>query len=286
MSINKATALNISKVLTEALPYIRKFSGKIIVIKYGGNAMQNNSLKRGFARDVVLMKTVGIHPVIVHGGGPQIEEALKRNKIASEFINGSRVTSKEMISIVEKVLNTKINKDISNLIKQSGGKTSRLSTNKTSPVIASKDKSSRLGEVGEIISVKKKSLKESIEAGKIPVISPIGWSRKGNPLNINADFVACAIAAGLKAEKIILLTDISGIRDETGKKISTITMKDAKKLIKNKKNIKGGMYPKLSSAINSLENGVKNAHIVDGRVPHSVLIEILTDQGVGTWINK
>ena len=286
MSINKSTALNISKVLTEALPYIRKFSGKTIVIKYGGNAMQNNSLKRGFARDIVLMKTVGIHPVIVHGGGPQIEKSLKRNKIISEFINGSRITSKEMIGIIEKVLNNEINKDISNLIRMSGGKPSKFSGSKNSPVIASKNKSSRLGEVGEIISVKKKILKKSIETGKIPVISPIGWSRMGDPLNINADFVACAIAASLKAEKIILLTDISGIKDETGKKISTITIKEAKKLIKNKKNIKGGMYPKLTAAINSLENGVKNAHIVDGRVPHSVLIEILTDKGVGTWISK
>ena len=286
MTITENNAINISKVLTEALPYIRKFNNKVVVIKYGGNAMENKVLQKNFARDLVLMKTVGIHPILVHGGGPQIDFALKKNNIKFEFKDGIRKTTLEMIKIVQKVLDNKINKDISELIQFWGGKTIRLVGKKNSPIKAIKDSKKNLGEVGLVKSINKKKIMTSLKAGKIPVISPIGWTSKDEPMNINGDFAACAVAASLKAEKIILLTDISGVRDLEGKKISTMSLKEAKRVLKNKKNIKGGMYPKLTGAIDCLEKGVKNAHIVDGRVPHSVLIELLTDKGVGTWISK
>ena len=286
MSISETNAINISKVLTEALPYIRKFNNKVVVIKYGGNAMENKILQKNFARDLVLMKTVGIHPILIHGGGPQIDFELIKNNIKFEFKDGIRKTTFEMIKIVQKVLDNKINKDISDLIQFWGGKTIRLVGKKNSPIKAIKDSKKNLGEVGLVKSIDKKKIMTPLKAGKIPVISPIGWTSKYEPMNINGDFAACAVAASLKAEKIILLTDISGVRDLEGKKISTMSLKEAKRVLKNKKNIKGGMYPKLTGAIDCLEKGVKNAHIVDGRVPHSVLIELLTDKGVGTWISK
>ena len=286
MSISETNAINISKVLTEALPYIRKFNNKVVVIKYGGNAMENKILQKNFARDLVLMKTVGIHPILIHGGGPQIDFELIKNNIKFEFKDGIRKTTLEMIKIVQKVLDNKINKDISDLIQFWGGKTIRLVGKKNSPIKAIKDSKKNLGEVGLVKSIDKKKIMTPLKVGKIPVISPIGWTSKDEPMNINGDFAACAVAASLKAEKIILLTDISGVRDLDGKKISTMSLKEAKRVLKNKKNIKGGMYPKLTGAIDCLEKGVKNAHIVDGRVPHSVLIELLTDKGVGTWISK
>ena len=286
MSISETNAINISKVLTEALPYIRKFNNKVVVIKYGGNAMENKVLQKNFARDLVLMKTVGIHPILIHGGGPQIDFELIKNNIKFEFKDGIRKTTLEMIKIVQKVLDNKINKDISDLIQFWGGKTIRLVGKKNSPIKAIKDSKKNLGEVGLVKSIDKKKIMTPLKVGKIPVISPIGWTSKDEPMNINGDFAACAVAASLKAEKIILLTDISGVRDLEGKKISTMSLKEAKRVLKNKKNIKGGMYPKLTGAIDCLEKGVKNAHIVDGRVPHSVLIELLTDKGVGTWISK
>ena len=286
MSISETNAINISKVLTEALPYIRKFNNKVVVIKYGGNAMENKILQKNFARDLVLMKTVGIHPILIHGGGPQIDFELIKNNIKFEFKDGIRKTTLEMIKIVQKVLDNKINKDISDLIQFWGGKTIRLVGKKNSPIKAIKDSKKNLGEVGLVKSIDKKKIMTPLKAGKIPVISPIGWTSKDEPMNINGDFAACAVAASLKAEKIILLTDISGVRDLEGKKISTMSLKEAKRVLKNKKNIKGGMYPKLTGAIDCLEKGVKNAHIVDGRVPHSVLIELLTDKVVGTWISK
>ena len=286
MTITENNAINISKVLTEALPYIRKFNNKVVVIKYGGNAMENKVLQKNFARDLVLMKTVGIHPILIHGGGPQIDFELIKNNIKFEFKDGIRKTTLEMIKIVQKVLDNKINKDISDLIQFWGGKTIRLVGKKNSPIKAIKDSKKNLGEVGLVKSIDKKKIMTPLKVGKIPVISPIGWTSKDEPMNINGDFAACAVAASLKAEKIILLTDISGVRDLDGKKISTMSLKEAKRVLKNKKNIKGGMYPKLTGAIDCLEKGVKNAHIVDGRVPHSVLIELLTDKGVGTWISK
>ena len=286
MSISETNAINISKVLTEALPYIRKFNNKVVVIKYGANAMEHKILQKNFARDLVLMKTVGIHPILIHGGGPKIDFELIKNNIKFEFKDGIRKTTLEMIKIVQKVLDNKVNKDISDLIQFWGGKTIRLVGKKNSPIKAIKDSKKNLGEVGLVKRIDKKKIMTPLKAGKIPVISPIGWTSKDEPMNINGDFAACAVAASLKAEKIILLTDISGVRDLEGKKISTMSLKEAKRVLKNKKNIKGGMYPKLTGAIDCLEKGVKNAHIVDGRVPHSVLIELLTDKGVGTWISK
>ena len=253
MSISEKNAINISKVLTEALPYIRKFNNKVVVIKYGGNAMENKILQKNFARDLVLMKTVGIHPILIHGGGPQIDFELIKNNIKFEFKDGIRKTSLEMIKIVQKVLDNKINKDISDLIQFWGGKTIRLVGKKNSPIKATKDSKKNLGEVGLVKSIDKKKIMASLKAGKIPVISPIGWTSKDEPMNINGDFAACAVAASLKAEKIILLTDISGVRDLDGKKISTMSLKEAKRVLKNKKNIKGGMYPKLTGAIDCLE---------------------------------
>ena len=248
--------------------------------------MENKVLQKNFARDLVLMKTVGIHPILIHGGGPQIDFELEKNNIKFEFKDGIRKTTLEMIKIVQKVLDNKINKDISDLIQFWGGKTIRLVGRKNSPIKAIKDIKKDLGEVGLVKSIDKKKIMESLKAGKIPVISPIGWTAKKEPMNINGDFAACSIAASLKAEKIILLTDISGVRDLEGKKISSMSLREAKRVLKNKKNIRGGMYPKLTGAIDCLERGVKNAHIVDGRVPHSVLIELLTDKGVGTWISN
>ena len=212
MSISEKNAINISKVLTEALPYIRKFNNKVVVIKYGGNAMENKVLQKNFARDLVLMKTVGIHPILVHGGGPQIDFELKKNNIKFEFKDGIRKTTLEMIKIVQKVLDNKINKDISDLIQFWGGKTSRLVGRKNSPIKAKKDTKKNLGEVGFVKSIDKKKIMASLKAGKIPVISPVGWTSKAEPMNINGDFAACSVAASLKAEKIILLTDISGVK--------------------------------------------------------------------------
>lgn len=286
MSITNKSAEKISKVLSEALPYIQKFSGKTIVIKYGGSAMNDAYLRKGFARDIVLMKTVGINPIIVHGGGPQIQKSIEKAKIESEFIDGIRVTSPEIINTVQKVLDNQVNKEIKDLINLWGGKAQALSGKRSSFIKAEKNpKNKKLGEVGEIISIKKTLIKNT-SLKRIPIISPIGWSANGNPLNINADHVACFVAGALKAEKLILMTDVSGVKNQKGKKISEMSLIEAKKIFKDKKSIKGGMLPKLSSVISSLEKGVSHTHIVDGRVPHAVLLEILTTKGVGTLISK
>ena len=286
MSISKNSATNISKVLTEALPFIQKFSGKNIVIKYGGSAMQENFLRKNFARDVVLMKTVGINPVIVHGGGPQIGKELDKLKLEFSFKNGIRVTTPEMIKVIQKVLDGNINRDIKNLIDSWGGQGKSLSGKKINFIKATKSKNKSLGEVGKISSIDKAKLMKFLCADKIPIISPIGWTNKKIPLNINADEAACFIAGAIKAEKIILLTDVHGIKDLNGKKISEMSLKESKKLLKDKQVIKGGMLPKLKAAIDALNKGVNYAHIVDGRVPHAVLLEILTQKGVGTLINR
>tara|TARA_A100001388_G_scaffold228969_1_gene180621 strand:- start:1095 stop:1955 length:861 start_codon:yes stop_codon:yes gene_type:complete len=286
MSVSKKSATNISKVLTEALPYIQKFSGKNIVIKYGGSAMQENFLRKNFARDIVLMKTVGINPVIVHGGGPQIGKELNKLKLEFKFKNGIRVTTPEMISIIQKVLDEKINIEIKNLIDSWGGQGKSFSGKKINFINATKSKNKSLGEVGKIQKIDKSKLLKSLSTDQIPIISPIGWSNKKIPLNINADEAACFIAGAIKAEKIILLTDVHGIKGINGKKISEIGLQESKKLLKNKKVVKGGMVPKLNAAIQALNKGVNYAHIVDGRVPHAVLLEILTQKGVGTLINR
>ena len=208
MAVSKKNAENISKVLSEALPYIQKFSGKTIVIKYGGSAMSNTYLRKSFARDIVLMKTVGINPIIVHGGGPQIQKELDKKNIKSDFLNGVRITSPEIIHSVQKVLDSQVNKEIVNLINSWGGKAQALAGKRINFIKAKKISNKRLGEVGEIINIQKKIIFNA-SRNKIPVISPIGWDKNLKPLNINGDNVACFIASALKAEKIILMTDVS-----------------------------------------------------------------------------
>ena len=277
------SAESLAKVLSEALPYIQKFSGKIVVIKYGGSAMKENKLRQNFARDIALMRQIGIFPVLVHGGGPQIEENLKKSNIKSVFIDGLRKTDENSIKIIVKTLR-EVNGDIAELIKTWGARTKTFNDVRESILICKKIKTKMdLGFVGDITKVDGNLIKKNIFNGKIPVIAPIGRDRFGMHYNINADHVACKVAEKLKAEKIIMMTDVKGVLTNKGKKISEMNIKKAKKIAKT---IKGGMLPKLSSAIKSLESGVKSAHIVDGRVPHAVLVEILTDKGVGTWITK
>ena len=277
------SAESLAKILSEALPYIQKFSGKIVVIKYGGSAMKENKLRQNFARDIALMRQIGIFPVLVHGGGPQIEENLKKSSIKSVFIDGLRKTDENSIKIIVKTLR-EVNGDIAELIKTWGARTKTFNDVRESILICKKIKTKMdLGFVGDITKVDGNLIKKNIFNGKIPVIAPIGRDRFGMHYNINADHVACKVAEKLKAEKIIMMTDVKGVLTNKGKKISEMNIKKAKKIAKT---IKGGMLPKLSSAIKSLESGVKSAHIVDGRVPHAVLVEILTDKGVGTWITK
>ena len=277
------SAESLAKILSEALPYIQKFSGKIVVIKYGGSAMKENKLRQNFARDVALMRQIGIFPVLVHGGGPQIERNLKKSNIKSVFIDGLRKTDENSIKIIVKTLR-EVNGDIAELIKTWGARTKTFNDVRESILICKKIKTKiDLGFVGDITKVDGSLIKKNIFSGKIPVIAPIGRDRFGMHYNINADHVACKVAEKLKAEKIIMMTDVKGVLTNKGKKISEMDIKKAKKIAKT---IKGGMLPKLSSVIKSLESGVKSAHIVDGRVPHAVLVEILTDKGVGTWITK
>ena len=277
------SAESLAKILSEALPYIQKFSGKIVVIKYGGSAMKENKLRQNFARDIALMRQIGIFPVLVHGGGPQIEKNLKKSNIKSVFIDGLRKTDENSIKIIVKTLR-EVNRDIAELIKTWGARTKTFNDIRESILICKKIKTKvDLGFVGDITKVDGNLIRKNIFNGKIPVIAPIGRDRFGMHYNINADHVACKVAEKLKAEKIIMMTDVKGVLTSTGKKISEMDIKKAKKIART---IKGGMLPKLSSAIKSLESGVKSAHIVDGRVPHAVLVEILTDKGVGTWITK
>ena len=277
------SAESLAKILSEALPYIQKFSGKIVVIKYGGSAMKENKLRQNFARDIALMRQIGIFPVLIHGGGPQIEENLKKSNLKSVFIDGLRKTDENSIKIIVKTLR-EVNGDIAELIKTWGARTKTFNDVRESILICKKIKTKiDLGFVGDITKVDGNLIRKNIFNGKIPVIAPIGRDRFGMHYNINADHVACKVAEKLKAEKIIMMTDVKGVLTNTGKKISEMDIKKAKKIAKT---IKGGMLPKLSSVIKSLESGVKSAHIVDGRVPHAVLVEILTDKGIGTWITK
>ena len=277
------SAESLAKILSEALPYIQKFSVKIVVIKYGGSAMKETKLRQNFARDIALMRQIGIFPVLVHGGGPQIEENLKKSSIKSVFVDGLRKTDENSIKIIVKTLR-EVNGDIAELIKTWGARTKTFNDVRESILICKKIKTKMdLGFVGDITKVDGNLIRKNIFNGKIPVIAPIGRDRFGMHYNINADHVACKVAEKLKAEKIIMMTDVKGVLTNKGKKISEMNIKKAKKIAKT---IKGGMLPKLSSVIKSLESGVKSAHIVDGRVPHAVLVEILTDKGVGTWITK
>ena len=286
MGISVKQAKNISSVLSEGLPYIQKFKGKIIVVKYGGAAMSDRSLKSGFARDIALMSLVGMKPVIVHGGGPQIAKELKKSGVTSNFISGHRVTDKPTMSVVKKILGTKINREIVSLIKKSGGDSISFNHIKPKIIKASKfigpDKKD-LGLVGKVDKILVSELKKNISNGSIPVIAPIGINKQGSYLNINADVVAGKVAESLKAEKLILLTDIKGILDDK-KLISKISASRGKKLINNNI-IQGGMTPKLIAALEAKKKGVKSCHIIDGRLPHAVLLEVLTAEGVGTMIS-
>jgi len=281
-------------VLIEALPYIKKFYGKTIVIKYGGHAMVDEELKNSFANDVVLMKYIGINPVIVHGGGPQIGDMLKKLNIKSEFVSGMRVTDKETMNIVEMVLAGKVNKDIVRLINKNGGKAIGLSGKDGNLIHAKKlileegkdfiqtPEIIDLGHVGEVESINTEVL-EKISGDFIPVIAPVGVGEDYEPYNINADLVAGSVAGALKAEKLMLLTDVEYVMDKDGARISTIKA-DNVPAMKKDGTLQGGMIPKIDCAVDALRAGVGKSHIIDGRVLHSVLLEIFTDSGIGTQI--
>ncbi len=281
-------------VLAEALPYIKRFHGKTIVVKYGGNAMTDEHLKQCFARDVVLLKLVGMNPVVVHGGGPQIENLLARVGKKGEFVQGMRVTDAETMDLVEMVLGGQVNKEIVNLINQHGGKAVGL-TGKDGNFIRArklmmenKDAPGDLidiGQVGDIISIDP-SLIALLDTGDfIPVIAPIGVGSEGETYNINADVVAGKIAEVLRAEKLVLLTNTPGVLDKTGQLITGITPKQIDDMVTDG-TLSGGMLPKISSALDAARSGVKGVHIIDGRVEHALLLEILTDEGVGTLIKS
>jgi len=284
-----------AEILIESLPYIRQFYHQVFVIKYGGHAMEDEILKRGFALDIVLLKYVGLNPIIVHGGGPQIGQFLKKMGIDSQFVGGLRVTDSATMDVVEMVLAGKVNKEIVHLINQAGGIAVGLSGKDGKLIEAEKiflekeelkDRPSEiidLGHVGKVVSINKEIL--SVLNNFIPVIAPIGVGKNGETLNINADSVASKIAISLKAKKLILLTDVPGVLNEEGRLIPSITLEDAKRLLDNDL-IKGGMLPKLKGAIDAVENGVEKAHIIDGRLPHAVLLEVFTARGIGTEIVK
>lgn len=287
MSITRKQAENIASVLSEGLPYIQKFKDKIIVVKYGGAAMTEELLKESFTRDIALMQLVGMKPVVVHGGGPQIGKELLKAGVESEFIGGLRVTSRPAMNIVKKVLGTKINNEIVKLIKQFGGSAISFNHTKYQIIEASKkinEEGLDLGHVGQVNKIITGELKKRIDKGFIPVIAPIGKSKNNDYLNINADVVAGEVAQSLKAEKLILLTDVKGIGDSENNLISKISLKKGQKILKEKF-ITGGMTPKLTAALDAKKRGVKSCHIIDGRVPHAVLLEVLTEEGVGTMIS-
>jgi acetylglutamate kinase len=294
VSLSPSSATDKAKILAEALPYIRRFHGKTIVIKYGGNAMIEENLKQGFARDVVLLKLVGMHPVIVHGGGPQINDMLKRVGKHGEFIQGMRVTDAETMDVVEMVLGGLVNKEIVNLINQQGGLAVGL-TGKDGGFIRAKkmliqdreraDRWLDIGQVGEIESIDP-ALIELLETRDfIPVIAPIGVGKNGESYNINADLVAGELARVISAEKLVLLTNTPGVLDKDGKLLTGLTAAKVDELVADG-TISGGMIPKISSAREAVKRGVKSCHIIDGRVEHGLLLEVLTDEGVGTLIRS
>lgn len=291
-----------ANVLVEALPYIRTFRGKTVVIKYGGNAMTEPALKEKFAQNVVLLKYVGLNPVIVHGGGPQIDRMLDRLGIEAKFRDGVRVTDEATMEIVEMVLAGKINMEIVDLISRHGGQAVGLS-GKDGGLILSRpltakawaksldkdlddgDENGDFGLVGEVQSIDPSLILKLQQDLYIPVVAPIGTDREGNTYNINADLVAGAMAAALRAEKLVILTDVKGIRDAKGRHLSTVSRKDVQRMIK-KGTISEGMLPKVHACLTALDGGVGKAHIIDGRVPHATLLEIFTHKGIGTEITS
>ena len=285
-----------ANTLMEALPYLRRFSGKTIVIKYGGHAMADEALKESFAKDVILLKYIGINPVIVHGGGPQINETLKRYGIESRFVKGMRVTDPETMAVVEMVLTGQVNKEVVGYINQHGGRAVGLSGKDGNLLVCEKllqDVKQEdgtvewvdIGLVGDVIKVNQ-GIIETLEHGKyIPVIAPVGVGVGGESYNVNADLVAGRVAAALQAEKLILLTDVSGVKDLNGNLLSSIQVADVSTLIDNG-TITGGMIPKVNCCLEALRDGVHKAHIVDGRVQHAILLEIFTDVGIGTEMHQ
>ena len=286
-----------ARILVEALPYIQRFHGSTIVIKYGGNAMAHDDLKRAFARDVILMKVVGMNPIVVHGGGPQIEELLGRLNIVTRFVGGMRVTNKETMDVVQMVLGGLVNKEIVSLINDNGGmavgvtgkdgnlirarRMELTETNEGSVVSEIID----IGQVGEVESINHAVLESLMERDFIPVVAPIGVGQNGESLNINADLVASGIAQHIGAEKLVLITNTPGILDVNNDTIASLSRKKAAVLI-SQGVIKGGMLPKARCALDAVEGGVQSAHIIDGRVPHALLLEVLTDSGIGTLIGE
>jgi acetylglutamate kinase len=294
MSITATTAAAKAKILAEALPYIQRFHGKTIVVKYGGNAMTDDTLKQGFARDVVLLKLVGMNPVIVHGGGPQIDDLLKRVGKKGEFIQGMRVTDAETMDVVEMVLGGQVNKDIVNLINRHGGKAVGL-TGKDGGLIRARKLMVRgsagseelvdIGQVGEVESIDPAIVNLLHTQDFIPVIAPVGVGKNGESYNINADLVAGKVAEILKAEKLIVLTNTPGVLDKNGNLLTGLTSRKVDELFADG-TISGGMLPKIGSALDAVKNGVNTCHIIDGRVEHALLLEILTNEGVGTLIRR
>jgi acetylglutamate kinase len=289
------SATRIAHVLTEALPYIQRFKGKTLVIKYGGNAMTDERLKYGFARDIVLLKLVGMNPVVVHGGGPQIDTLLQRLGKTSEFVQGMRVTDSETMDVVEMVLGGLVNKEIVNLINRVGGTAVGLSGKDGDLVRARKIVMKQaapandepelidMGHVGEVESIDPAIIHTLVEGGFIPVIAPVGVGADGFSYNINADLVAGKIAEALKAEKFMLLTNTAGILDKNGQLLTGLTLAEIDKLIADG-TISGGMIPKVRSVADPLNSGVNSVHIIDGRIEHAVLLELFTDRGIGTLL--
>ena len=294
MALAGTTAADRAKILAEALPYIRRFSGKTMVVKYGGNAMKDDTMIASFARDIVLMKLVGMNPVVVHGGGPQIDDLLKQLGKKGEFVQGMRVTDAETMDVVEMVLGGQVNKEIVNLINQNGGRAVGL-TGKDGGLIRAKkmlvraegdsDEKIDIGQVGEVDSIDPEIVHQLHTNDFIPVIAPLGVGKKGETYNINADLVAGKMAEILKAEKLIVLTNTPGVLDKSGNLLTGLTSKKVDELFADG-TISGGMLPKISSALDAVKNGVNTCHIIDGRVDHALLLEVLTDEGVGTLIRR
>ncbi len=301
MSLTREAASNIANVLSESLPYIQKFTGKTIVVKFGGNAMVDEKLKASFARDIVMMKLVGMNPVVVHGGGPQIGDLLAQLNIESHFVDGMRVTDSKTMDVVEMVLGGSVNKEIVNLINGVGGSAVGITGKDGQLIKARKLKVTRrssetapeleapeiidIGHVGEVESINTDVIEMLTDSHFIPVIAPIGVDDKGNSYNINADLVAGKIAEVLQAEKLMLLTNVAGLQDKNGEVLTGLSTKQVDELIADG-TIYGGMLPKISCALNAVKGGTKSAHIIDGRVNHATLLEIFTDQGVGTLITN
>jgi len=296
MSLTINRAHDIARVLTEALPYIQKFTGRTMVVKYGGNAMVDEKLKQSFARDIVLMKLVGMNPIVVHGGGPQIGRVLKQLNIESTFVDGLRVTDGQTMDVVEMVLGGLVNKEIVNLLNRNQGKAIGVTGKDGNLIHARKLTVKRrdgkndgeeidIGQVGEVERINTEVLDFMKDSNFIPVIAPIGTDASGASYNINADSVAGEIASVLKAEKLILLTNVAGVQDKNNKVLTGLSIRQVGQLIADK-TLHGGMLPKIECALDAVRGGVNSAHIIDGRVEHAVLLEIFTDEGVGTLITK